>query len=268
MKKSKGNLIDILFLAIWIILPPVLLLLLHGNFFSSIIVYFVLASIYFSFRTPRIVPKALIAAGATIPFVIIFDYTAFFNKTWAVPTIFPSRFFTFIPFEDFLYTFFAVYLVTVAFYYFFRLEGFAEVNISRLKISSIFILALLAAFLFLYVTGTSFFRIPYYDAWLVFFVFIIPTLILLAYFPSYRKPLMRAIPYVFLLMLPYELTALHLGFWTFPSAEYIAMMHIGHLRFPIEEFLEWMVFFVPASLAFTAFISGGNSQSAKKVFIK
>ena len=55
-------------------------------------------------------------------------------------------------------------------------------------------------------------------------------------------------------MLPYEITANMLGFWTFPSAEYIGRVNLLGQSFPIEEFLAWMIFFPSATLAFAKWV--------------
>ena len=56
-------------------------------------------------------------------------------------------------------------------------------------------------------------------------------------------------------MLPYELTADVLGFWAFPSDQYLGMLHMLGQSFPIEEFLEWMIFFPAAALAFNKWVA-------------
>lgn len=250
MKKS-----DIILLVAWIVIPPTFLFFIKGNFFISILLYFVLPAIFFSYRVPKMIPKALVAAFLTIPFVVVLDYLAFFNNAWAVPTIFSFHFFKFIPVEDFFFTFSGVYLITVAFFYFFRSPEFLRINITRLKRSGLIIFVMTGLFIPAYMMGPSLASIPYFDFWLVLSFFILPTIALLRYFPVYRKPVLFVIPYTFLLMLPYELTALTLGFWSFPG-EYIGLVRIWNYAFPIEELLEWMVLFPLTTLAFTEFTSG------------
>ncbi len=247
---------DSIFLAGWVILSPILLHILPSNFFISSIIYLLIPSIFFSIKTPEIMPKAFIVSFFTIPFVIICDYIAFLNRAWDVPTIFHFRFLKFIPVEDFFFTFLAVYVVVVAFNYFFRLKNYTQINKSRLKKSSVAILIVTIIFFYLYRYQPSIFFIPYFYFWLDIFAFIIPTLVLIKFFPAYRKPLVYVIMYLFILMLPYELTADSLGFWTFPSHQYIGMIHLFNQSFPIEEFFAWMIFFAPATLAFTEFIGG------------
>src|SRR3989344_3328407 len=116
---QRSKVLDVMVLFSWVILPPVFLLIFHEGFFGSSILYLVLPSIYFSIRKPDVISKALIVALVAMPPMVIFDYLAFLNKAWAVPTIFSFRLFQFIPFEDFFFTFWAVYVVIVASHYFF-----------------------------------------------------------------------------------------------------------------------------------------------------
>ncbi len=247
---------DKMLLIIWVIVPPILLYFLPSNFFISIIFYLILPSIYFSIQVPKIIHKALIVAFASIPFVIIFDYLAFLNKTWAVPTIFPFRLLHFIPVEDFFFTFCAVYVVVTAYYYFFKERNYTKINITRLHYSLVFIMMSIILFFLAYAYLPNLLIIPYYYCWLDILAFIIPIIILYKFFPHYHKHLWWIILYLLVLMLPYEIIADTLGYWSFPANQYIGQLHLLNQHFPIEEFFAWMILFAPASLAFTEFIEG------------
>ena len=246
---------DIAVLFIWVILPPTFLLIFQGNFFISSILYLVLPSIYFSVRKPNVVLKALIVSLVAMPPMVIFDYLAFLNKAWAVPTIFSFRFFQFIPFEDFFFTFWAVYVVIVTSHYFFSSLKLNIINKIPITKSGIILLSLFVLFLFFYLLKPEIFIIPYYYILLVLVAFIIPALILFIQFKPYQKPLLWIVTYSICLMLPYEITANILGFWTFPSSEYIGIIRILGQSFPIEEFLAWMIFFPLATLAFGKWVT-------------
>ncbi len=252
---QRDKVLDVVILFSWVILPPIFLLISRGGFFISSILYLVLPSIYFSIRKPDIILKALIVALVAMPPMIIFDYLAFLNKAWAVPTIFSFRLFQFIPFEDFFFTFWAVYVVIVASHYFFSSLKLSAKNKIVVAKSGIILLLLFAIFIFFYLLKPEIFIIPYYYLLLVLTAFIIPTLILFMRFKLYRKPLFWITVYSICLMLPYEITANILGFWTFPSAQYIGKINLLGQSFPIEEFLAWMIFFPSATLAFTKWVA-------------
>jgi len=251
---QRSKVLDVMVLFSWVILPPVFLLIFHEGFFVSSILYLVLPSIYFSIRKPDVISKALIVALVAMPPMVIFDYLAFLNKAWAVPTIFSFRLFQFIPFEDFFFTFWAIYIVIVASHYFFPNLNLSTKNKIAVAKSGTILLLLFAVFILFYLLKPEIFIIPYYYLLLVLTAFIIPTLILFVRFKSYRKPLFWIIVYSICLMLPYEITANMLGFWTFPSAEYIGRVNLLGQSFPIEEFLAWMIFFPSATLAFAKWV--------------
>src|SRR3989339_2282712 len=220
---QRSKALDVVIFFSWIILPPIFLLIFRGSFFTSSILYLVLPGIYFSIRKPDVILKALIVALMVMPPIIIFDYLAFLNKAWAVPTIFSFRLFQFIPFEDFFFTFWAIYIVIVASHYFFPSLKLNIINKITITKSGIILLSLFVLFLFFYLLKPEIFIIPYYYILLVLVAFIIPALILFIQFKPYQKPLLWIVTYSICLMLPYEITANILGFWTFPSSEYIGI---------------------------------------------
>ena len=251
---------DIVLLALWVVVPPTVLLFFGGNFFVSTILYLLIPSIYFSYLHPHIIPRALSVAVAIIPPMVILDYMAFLNTAWAVPTIFPIRFFEFIPLEDFFFTFCAVYIVVVGSHHFFPTLKMEGVHVGRLWKACAAILTVFVVFLYAYLTGSTILVVPYYDTWLLALAFMLPALLLFALFPIYRKLLVIVSLFELVLFLPYELVAGILGFWTFPG-EYLGMLHIFGQAFPLEEFLQWMIFFAPAAIAFSFFVAGGERHT-------
>lgn len=251
---------NLILLVLWILIPPILLLWLHGNFFISSILYLVIPSIYFSIKKPSLTPRALTMALVSIAFVIILDFIAFLNNAWAVPTMFSFRFFKLIPLEDFFFTFWAVYVVISGFSYFFPQLSVPGMNRLRLKNFGIVIGFALTAFLWVYFFRQDLLQVPHYYTWLVSVLFILPTSLLLISCPKYRKPIIKTIFFSLCLMLPYEVVANMLGFWFFPSHEYLGMVQVLGQRFPIEEFLAWMIFFAPATLAFTKLITDDKTS--------
>lgn len=251
---------NIVILAVWILFPPLILLLVKGTFFLSTILYLVLPSVYFSLKRPTIVLKAFIVSLLSIPLMIVLDYLAFFNKAWAVPSIFPFRLLHLIPLEDLFFTFWAVYAVIVTFNYFFPQLYSRYIDIKRLLTSVLTILAVFCLFIFLYLSKQEIFYLPYYDTWLLVLIFVVPMLILFFKYQAYRRVLLAVMLYELMLFLPYEIVAGHLGFWTFPSNQYLGMIHLFGWTFPIEEFLEWMLFFAPATIALSEFITSSKAN--------
>ncbi len=256
--------LDAVFLVAWIFVPPLILLSLKGGAFMAVILYFVIPSIYFSYRIPQEIPKALVGALLTIPFVAVLDYLALFNKAWEVSSIFTFRFLGLIPVEDFFYTFWAFYVLQIAFRYFFPSVSTRKINWKRTGTFLVFTTVACVVFALLYLSESPFLTIPYYYACILFIVFIVPSVWLFALYPAYRKPGFRMMLYLFPLMFLYELIALKLGYWWFPSNQYFGMINIVGQHFPFEEFLMWIVFFSPAALAFSEYTQGFGFRQAKR----
>ena len=51
----------------------------------------------------------------------------------------------------------------------------------------------------------------------------------------------------------YELTALKLGWWDFPSRDFVGWVSILGTRFPLEEFVFWLCLFAMAILTYYEF---------------
>jgi hypothetical protein len=229
---------DIIFLGALLVIAPLLTALHHGTFLSTICIYMVVPAIYFSCRSPSSVKKAFLMGLPAIPLTLVFDYIAYANNAWTVQTVFPFRIFTYIPVEDFLFTFLLAYAVVVA-----RdtLTGSSSrPNYRRYKLFWAITAALTILFFVAYLWAQSSLIIPYPYFMIVLIFFIIPTGLGFWWFPPLRKFLLAAILYNIALFLPWEFFALHYGIWTFPG-QYIGFVSLFGFRFPWEEFLMFSV---------------------------
>jgi hypothetical protein len=257
--------LDVLLLVMWAVIPPIVVLYLQANFITSIFLYLVLPSIYFSLKKPGIIPRAAIVSFTAMLMGAILDYIAFLNHTWVVPTLFSFKILQLVPLEDFLFVFFAAYVIISGFHYFFPEFNLSRIRTGRLKKASGIVLGVFVAFLLVSHYYPQVLLISYYDAWLLAIAFIFPSIILLIRHPEYSKPLLWVVLFQLVAMLPYELTADALGFWTFPSSDYLGMIHLLGQKFPVEEFLEWMICMAPAVLSFNIFMVGSSQVESKVV---
>ncbi len=240
--------------AIWISVPPAILFAIHGSFLTSIVLYFVVPSMYLAITKREVLLHALAAAMCSVPCVTFFDYLAYINRAWSVQTVFDWRLFNMIPIEDYLFTAFACFAAVAAYRVFQALAKVTPVNINA--VMRFFLAACVAscALVLLSEVAPGFVRIRFYYAWLDLTVFVVPVAAFLLRNPSFFNRFVRAAPFVFVLMFVYEITALKLGMWSFPSTDYIFSWNLLGVRFPIEEMLAWMVLFFPISIAFSEVI--------------
>ena len=253
---SRGSMyefknIDIIFVLMVLILAPLISLLFQAPFLLSIFLFYVSLSIYFSFRTPKAIKKSLAISFVSIPICLFLDYMAFYNNAWAVSTIFPFRVLGLVPLEDFICLFFVVYGLTIIRQHFF--ETFHGVNYQRYRIFWVATILVTSLFLFIRALHPNYLKIPYYYFWLLIIVFILPTTIGLIKFKKFRRIIPRMLPFFFIGMISWELVALYLGQWTFPSLEYVGFVKFLGIRWPIEEFLVWQVLALPAILVIAEF---------------
>ncbi len=188
----------------------------------------------------------------------VLDWMAFFNHAWTVSTLFSFRILHLVPVEDFLFIFFAAYVVIAGTHFYYPQLSPRKLDAKRFKKTGTAVFLCFLLFLVIQATKRDLLLIPYYDAWLLSIAFIIPSALFLASHPSSYTPLLFIVGFQLVAMLPYELIADALGFWTFPATDYVGMIHLLGQTFPTEEFLEWMIFMVPAVLGFNLLL-GGNS---------
>lgn len=239
MKQRK---FDWILIIIWPIIASVISMFWQVNFFVSTILFYVLPSIYISLRNPKYVKKALYMALIGLPILLITDWIAVKTGTWFFPTsIFDSRLFGTTVFEVVLWLFMYVYFVMV-FYEYFLDRHFDNKPIHRRFKYMIFVVMLFFVIFLMsmFVTGT-FVKIPY--IYLIFgFIFcFIPIPLILFKFPKLITKVLQATIYFAASSFLWEIVALKLNQWTFPGNYFIGWLEIANVKFPLEEFLVWIV---------------------------
>lgn len=245
--------IDIIFLILSPFIATLTSLTFRTNFLTSILFYFGIPAIYLSLRNKHAVKKSVI-------FSLIFgiiggglvDFLMHINKAWFVPTIFTFRIFNQIPIEDFIWGFLAVFNV-IMFYEHFLDKG--KHNIKDSNIKYLFSLIIFLTFISssIYIFNKNLFIIPYFfiKAGLIFFI--IPTVSFLTFFPRLISKYLKTGIYFFAQSFMFELTALSLGQWSFKGNQYIGWLQFSSIKFPLEEFIFWMVLFSTCILSYYEF---------------
>jgi len=84
--------------------------------------------------------------------------------------------------------------------------------------------------------------------------FVFPTVVILYKLRGLAGKIVFQSAYFFVLGIMVELTAVSLNQWYFRGDQYIGIVEIIGVRFPIEEFL-WLVFAVPAYICIYEFFA-------------
>ncbi|HXS14651.1 MAG TPA: hypothetical protein VN711_00810 [Candidatus Saccharimonadales bacterium] len=220
--------------------------------FSSILFYGI-PSLLLSLQKPSVVKKSFIVSLFIIPFMIIVDYVAELTKTWVWPlpqSILPLKLFHVVSLEVIIWAFLHTYIVILFYQYFFEksiIKKFWNGKSREAFIGTTFIFII---FLFILYLSPIFLYIPYW-----YFVFgilgILPVVLLEEIrYPQVFPKLLKTAMYFFYLNFTYEITALKIGWWSFPSTQFIGHVSFFGVIFPFEEFFFWILLFTLAILSY------------------
>jgi len=225
----------------------------HQNFFVSIILFLALPSIYLSFYIRDRILKIFIASlVGSIPIMIIVEYFGQLSNTWSFPpSVFPFSIGGLIIIEALLWAFFNVYYVIIFYEYFLDHHVIHHLVEPRMKYLLIGLLMAFVLFIFV-ILNFSTRSIPYFYFIFGVVVFAIPVILQFTSYSHHKKivvKMVKAGAYFFYLSFIYELVALHYGWWSFPSENFIGWVILFNFRFPIEELTWWIMLFALAVLS-------------------
>jgi len=240
-------------LVVFYLYPVVCYFLSHQlklNAFASVFLFYGLPAFYLSFRSVRIIPKALYFSLATgIPFIIAIDCMANINLQWIVPdSIIELRFFRYVAIEVILWAVLNIYFVIVFYEYFTDNKKKKAWNSRSLRFSFI-IVVLFTVFTLLYLYAPHILKFSYFYLWWGTLLLFVPLLVRLATNPDVILDYLKVGLYFFLVTLTYEIAALQLEWWDFPGTNFIGWISLMGVRFPLEELIFWIILFSMAVLA-------------------
>ncbi len=253
MKKKET--IDLALILLWPIIAAIISFLLKPNAFVSVLLFLALPSIYLAFRGKEYAKKAIIfSAIASVPIMFIIDYIAHLTGMWIVPnTILPFKVFNFVTLEVILWAFFTFLFVIMFYEYFIDKHKTKKIWKPKMKYLTLVSLAIFITFLSLFLSNRSLLNIPYWYLVFGLTLLLLPFLIQLLRFPKVTSKFFLAGAYFFFLHSVYEITALKLGWWSFPGTMFIGWVSILNVSFPLEEVLFWFILLTLAILSFFEF---------------
>lgn len=250
-EKFKRGHLDFPILLLLPIIAAILSLVIKTNYFWTIILFLAVPGIYLSIRAPKYIKKtSLFSILASIPAILVVDYVGQRTGQWIIPSSVSSlRLFGTTQVEQLLWAFFNFYSVIIFYKYFLDRHYSQKVWGQRLKYVIIIGFLLIGPFLLLLWQRPEILNVPYF-----YFIF---GLLLIAVpavgepfgHPNLATRFLKTAAYFFYLSLIFEITALQLGCWTFPSTQFVGWIEISNIRFPLEEFIFWIILFSMAVLA-------------------
>ncbi|MES2023118.1 MAG: hypothetical protein V4439_00345 [Patescibacteria group bacterium] len=244
--RSNKKIIELIGVVIYTAIIAYFTITFKLNYLISTGLYFLVPSIYITFRRPSLFKStAKFALLTGLPFVLLTDSLALFNNAWWETSVFPRRIFNLIPFETVIWAVVYVYLIVSLYNYFFTEQNLQIKILPRFNKFVIILFTVLFVEIFILYTNSKLLTIPYFYLWFVLIFFCTPTIIgLLKSAKRFCKLWLQCLPFSMMLFI-IELSALATHQWGFLGSQYLGMVHIGDLSFPIEE-LSWILFGVPA----------------------
>jgi hypothetical protein len=246
MEKRKK--IELILIVIYYLLISLVIGFFKLGYLFGAILYSGFPAIYITLKRKIIFKKTfLFSSLVTFPLVLVFDHIATINQTWYENATLGIRILNSFPIDTFIWTFLYVYFIVAFYEYFFDKDRIKKSFSKSIKYLIYMLIGIVLIFGIIYATNKSLFIIPYFYAFFVLTLFILPPLLIIWRHPKLMKKIIYQGLYFLLLSIIYELVALYANHWSFPG-KYIGFVEIFSFRFPFEEFL-WLVFCVPSILA-------------------
>jgi len=256
LSKQKWKRVDILVLILCPLIAAVFSLLSKANYLVSTLLFYGLPALYLSFRTKDAVTKTfLVSLLFAISGTLFLDYFGVINQAWSIThTVFPSKVFGIVLWEDFLWAFLLTYAVII-FYEHFLDKGRHNLKISNIKYLILVFVSTIIIFVFLFLLEQSWLRIPYFYLTAGTVLLLLPSVIFLNFFPKLLTKFLFTMVYFFCVSFIFQITALTLGQWEYPGNEFIGYIQIFNYSFPLEEVIFWFVLVSVAILSYYEFLA-------------
>jgi hypothetical protein len=250
---EKSKKLDLVFLLIYPILGAIVSHLLKINAFGSVVVFFVIPSVYLTLKAPQYFKKAFLFSLLAIPFIVVVDYVAHLTGQWIIPHSMFPRVFQYITVEIIFWAVLNFYFVTIFYEYFLHHHFTKKPYSSKIKYPVAGISLLFIIFLFFYNFFPGYLHIPFFYLTFGTIFILIPIILQFFYYPKFIFKFFIVAAYFFFVTFIYETAALQLGWWGFPGQQFIGWVSVFNVKFPIEEFVFWLLLLAMAILSYYEF---------------
>tara|TARA_Y100000034_G_C6889775_1_gene409137 strand:- start:155 stop:931 length:777 start_codon:yes stop_codon:yes gene_type:complete len=250
-KKEK---VDLIILLIYPIIASLISFVTNSNMFFSVLIFFGIPSIFLTLRAKKYAIKSLIFSFIIgLSLTIIIDYIAHFTRSWLVSSMFNFRLLGYIPMEDLILGILYIYFIIMFYEYFLDKHVTKRYYNKNIKYLIIFLLILITLFFSILIINPSYLNIPYFYLIVGSVMTLLPIIFILLKFPVLISKFFKTTAYFFFLTFAYEVTALKLGWWSFPGNEFIGWVTFLGTTFPFEELIFWIFLSAMAILSWFEF---------------
>lgn len=260
---SRQHRLDVLAVLAFPILASALSFLFKANAFTSVLLFFGLPAAYISARNHTYIKKAVVFSICTsLPAIVVIDYIAHATGQWLIPnSILPWRLFGYVSIEVLVWAFLNFYAVIVFYEFFLSHHHTKRLWNHRGKQLLLLILGVTLLFLTLFFVYPTALLLPYFYLLFGVILVLLPTLKELSGHPKLIRNFFITAVYFFYLSFLYEITALKLDWWRFPSTEFIGSVTLLNVSFPFEELIFWLFLFSMAVLTFYEHYTGNERDA-------
>lgn len=226
-----------------VILATIFTTAFNLSFIVSTVLFFAVPALYLFIRKPRPLNRISLASlffGLILMFEM--DFLAELNHVWIVPEPLFGKLFGITTIDILLWSLLWVFFVVVFYEHFFEHEKGGKIS-PNFIFGALPALSVLIVILTLYALNPEILKFDY--AYLIlgtssFIPFAIPAIRRVAVMPSLAIRFVKTASFFFFVHLAHEVTAIKLGQWYFPG-QFIGYVEFADIRFPVEEFVFWVV---------------------------
>lgn len=213
-----------------------------ANYPITLLLFWGLPSLMLSFLAKNHVTKAALFAIACSVLFIPLDLVFYISKQWYVFTA-PTdyRLFGIVAWEDIIFFFLWIYFPVLFWEHFYE-KNHNENNWSK-KMTKLTIVFLFVSIIILssWALAPHLLQIPYFYLLCLLLIGVLPIAIETVFKPKLSFKFIKIGIYFAYVGILYELTALYLVQWNYPSTEFVGWIEIIGLKFPIEELFAWII---------------------------
>lgn len=233
-------------------------LVTRANTLTSLLLFWGIPSLLLTVWARQRAPKAALFALVATVFCISLNIIFYVTHQWYVVSMSDYRLFGFMAWEDIPYFFLWVYFPVIFWEHFYERQVRERPWTKRMtRLTCAFVLFSLIT-ITAWAWAPILLQIPYfYLVGAILFVVFPLTLEVLSH-PRLGLKFIRVGLYFAYVGILYELTALRLGQWFFPSDKFLGWIVIVGLRFPIEELFAWILLGAAAILSWYEYFDDDN----------
>lgn len=233
-------------------------LVTHANTLTSLLLFWGIPSVLLTAWAWERVPKVALFALIGTVFLVSLNIIFYVTNQWYVISMSDYRLFGFMAWEDIPYFFLWVYFPIIFWEHFYERQIHERLWTKRMtSLACVFFLTSLAI-LTAWTWMPDLLQIPYFYFVGTVLLIIIPLALEVLFHPRMGLKFVRVALYFAYIGIMYELTALKLGQWIFPSDKFIGWIEIVGLRFPIEELFAWILLGSTAILSWYEYFDDDN----------